>query len=146
MFIYLTTQDCNLHFKTNAILCFLRSLSVNVIELSKEHHKISDLSTLVKGAIDTKVTNQTPKFNSLLGNFQQKDNDELDSCLFLGQILKSTKQDKQKTKRSEGLFHFNNNIRFMTFFHQSYQTLSSDLIKMDLPWDSIDLQNDSNVM
>ena len=117
VFVHLTTQESNLHFKTNAILCFLRSLSVNVIELSKEDHKISDLSTLVKGAINTKVTNQTPKFTSLLGNFQQNDNDILDSCLFLGQILNSTNQDKQKTTRSEGLFHFNNNIRFMTFFH-----------------------------
>ena len=95
VFVHLTTQESNLHFKTNAILCFLRSLSVNVIELSKEHHKISDLSTLVKGAINTKEANQTPKFNSLLGNFQQNDNDILDSCLFLGQITKSTKQDKK---------------------------------------------------
>ena len=66
VFVYLKSKEIKLHFETHAILCFLRRLPVDVIELSREGNSINDLSSLVTNTINKVPQMKTPNFTSWL--------------------------------------------------------------------------------
>ena len=59
VFVHLRSEQSKTHFTTHAIIRFLKRLTVDVIELSKEGDSINDLSSLV-----TTTINKVPKMKT----------------------------------------------------------------------------------
>ena len=157
VFVHLKNEQSKTDFTMRAILRFLSRLDVDVIELSRESDAINDLSSLVRTTIDKVPRMKTTNFTSSLKPIPQgltvvDGNNNLDNHLFFGFVpTEDTTLPKNKDLKhhvTETLNKFNDNVGFMSSFHQIYNqrpTHDADS-SFDLPWNTIDLQNDSDLM
>ena len=159
VFVHLKSKEHKVHYRTHEILRFLKRLPVDVIELSREKDSINDLSSLVTTTINKVPQMKTTNFTSSLKPIPQGlavlNRNGLDNHLFFGffptkyTTLPNDKDLKQQV--TETLNKFNNNVKFMASIHQIYyqyqpMTLDTTFSSFDLSWNTIDLQNDSDLM
>ena len=125
VFVHLKSEQSKTDFTMRAILRFLRRLTDDVIELSKEVDAINDLLSLFTTTINKVTKMKTKNFTSWLKPIPQGlavfNRNGIDNHLFFGfvpTIHTTLPKDKDlKHQVREKLNKFNNNVGFMTSIH-----------------------------